>query len=213
MLSTIAFSKFASASFLAVLLSPASLPSELSSNAAPPVPVLEVIKVYGRLASASCFGKTAPPGSSCQVTSDEMKDKLGLTDSSTILNRDEFGKRLSSLSFQWPLKPYGVDKGLEKTVMMNKGAETSVYMEELEVKGLYDRRNPTGPLPTSLRSKLNVLLQEENLDPNVVNIYFAALSTRKELTAADIDALFLRKAALDYYDFIQLVGASNVVWP
>jgi hypothetical protein len=114
MLSTIAFSKFTSASFLAVLLSPASLPSELSSNAAPPVPVLEVIKVYGRLASASCFGKTAPPGSSCQVTSDEMKDKLGLTDSSTILNRDEFGKRLSSLSFQWPLKPYGVDKGLEK---------------------------------------------------------------------------------------------------
>jgi hypothetical protein len=31
-----------------------------------------------------------------------------------------------------PLKPFGVERSNEKTVAMNKGAETRVFMEELE---------------------------------------------------------------------------------
>ena len=43
--------------------------------------------------------------------------------------------------------------------VVNKGAETRLYMEQLEAAGLYDPRNPMGPLPTSLRPASNPRLQ------------------------------------------------------
>lgn len=67
------------------------------------------------------------------------------------------------MPFRWPLKPYGINKSLDKTALMNKGAETALFMQQLEQAGLYDPRNPTGPLPTSLRPQLNAILQQEGL--------------------------------------------------
>ena len=121
----------------------------------PPLPVVEVVKVYGRLAGPTCYGMTAPPASSCQIQRQDLLQKLNLLDDDgnaetarSIQSRKEWGITLEQLDFQWPLKPYGVDKSLSKTAVMNKGAETRVFMDELEARGLYDRRNPTGPLPT-----------------------------------------------------------------
>lgn len=114
------------------------------------VPELEVIKIYGKVARTDCFGKKAPPGSSCQIRLQDL-EKTFLKPTNTI-SRDDFASKLKPLEFQWPLKPYGINREtLTKTAVMNKGAETYVFMGELETRNLYDPRNPTGPLPTSLR--------------------------------------------------------------
>ena len=179
-----------------------------------PLPVLEVVKVYGKLAGSSCFGKKAPPGSSCQMSATHLKEELGLTSSSSGLSRTGFVERLDKLQFQWPLKPYGVEKSHDKTAVMNKGAETRVYMEQLEARGLYDRRNPTGPLPSSLRPKLNVLLQKEGLEAATVDRTYDALRAGEstDLTAQQVDKVFGGKNELDYYDFIKLLGRDSIFW-
>ena len=92
----------------------------------------------------------------------ELQQKLGLGDNASRnkFTLDQFEARLQDMPFQWPLKPCGMDKSLEKTAVVNKGAETRhYYMEQLEAAGLYDPRNPMGPLPTSLRPASNPRLQ------------------------------------------------------
>jgi hypothetical protein len=180
----------------------------------PELPVLEVVKVYGKLAGPECYGLKAPPGSSCQVHLQDLEQALSL-DATTKLSKDEFAARLEKMNFQWPLKPYGVDKSLSKTAVMNKGGETRVFMEELEKRGLYDRRNPTGPLPTSLRPALNKQLQAEGLDPRAIDLVFRAFSGGKSngATAAQIEKLFGGKDEMDYYDFLNIVGTESVLWP
>jgi len=97
---------------------------------------------------------------------------------------------------------------------MNKGAETATYMSELERRGLYDRRNPAGPLPTSLRPKLNELLKREGIDDVASERTFRALSGgRGEMTAETVEEAYGGKDALDYYSFVELIGKENVEWP
>jgi len=198
------------------IIFPAAAAAWLSLVALPPasepLPVLEVVKVYGKLAGSSCFGKTAPPGSSCQITATELKKELGLTSSG--LSRNEFAERLDKLQFQWPLKPYGVEKSNDKTVVMNKGAETRIYMEQLEGRGLYDRRNPTGPLPSSLRPKLNALLQKDGLEAATIDRLYNVLrrGESSDLTIQQVDKVFAGKNELDYYDFIRFLGSDSVSW-
>ena len=186
------------------------------SNPSPPMqmPVLEVIKVYGHLAGPECFGSKAPPGSSCQMPLEYLKEELGLTKAGSI-SQEEFSRTVMEATFQWPLKPYGIDKSLAKTATMNKGAETKVYMDELERRGLYDRRNPTGPLPTSLRPKLNQQLEKENIDQYVVERAFVALNggNKGDLTVEHLQETFRGHDALDYYSFLDLIGKDSVVWP
>jgi len=179
-----------------------------------PVPVLEVIKVYGHLATSDCFGSKAPPGSSCQLPLGYLEEELGLSKASSI-SQEDFGRVMKGTKFQWPLKPHGIDKSLTKTATMNKGAETKVYMDELERRGLYDRRNPTGPLPTSLRPKLNQQLGNEDIDPVVVDRAFAALNggQQGDLTAERLQETFRGEDALDYYSFLDLIGKESIVWP
>ena len=47
-----------------------------------PVPVLDVIQIYGRLAGPECFGKTVPvaSGASCQLTAEQLRATLGDVD-------------------------------------------------------------------------------------------------------------------------------------
>jgi hypothetical protein len=200
----------------------------LSTEPAMMMPVLDVIQVYGRLAGPSCFGRAAPAGSSCQLTREELKQKLGLVSSDVALSREEFRDRLDELSFQWPLKPYGVDKSLDKTAVINKGAETSIYMQQLQSAGLYDPRNPTGPLPSSLRPNLNEVLQKQGLSAATVDrVYYILLdkggksTDNKMMTIETIDRLFQtvipeggsESSAWDYYDFVRLLGgADSVSW-
>ena len=184
-------------------------PPQLSS-----VPVLEVIKVYGSLASSECFGATAPSGSSCQLPLDHLQTKL--FQDTVSLSREDFARIIVTQShFQWPLKPYGIDKSLSKTAIMNKGAETKIFMDELEARGLYDRRNPTGPLPTSLRPKLNQQLEQEGINPAVVDRVFLMFNGGKpgELTYERLRETFQGKEALDYYSFVELFGKESISWP
>mmetsp|Transcript_6314 Transcript_6314/g.8221 ORF Transcript_6314/g.8221 Transcript_6314/m.8221 type:complete len:216 (-) Transcript_6314:1710-2357(-) len=180
-----------------------------------PVPILEVIKVYGKLAGPQCYGKTASKGSSCQITLEDFESNFQLNDDrpKTSLTREDFGNRLSELDFQWPLKPYGIDSSLAKTVGMNKGAETKVFMDQLESRGLYDRRNPAGPLPTSLRPQLNSLLNKEGVDSITVDRVYDALrgDGTRELEISRIRDLF--GANMDYYGFLNLVGSNSITWP
>lgn len=196
----------AAALVLATTLSNPSLPT--------PVPVLEVIKVYGHLASSDCFGSKAPSGSSCQLPLGYLTEELGLSKSSSI-SQEEFDKVVKETKFQWPLKPYGIDKSLTKTATMNKGAETRVFMDELERRGLFDRRNPTGPLPTSLRPKLNQQLEKESLDSSVVSQVYAALNGGKQgdLTVERLQETFGGQDALDYYAFLDLLEKESIIWP
>lgn len=196
-----------------------------SPEVTPPVPVLEIIKAYGTLASSDCFGSKAPPGASCQLPLATLEKELGLamSEDTTIhdsaqegITFDEFNASLQNLNFQWPLKPYGINNGesLKKTTIMNKGAETRVYMDELEERGLYDRRNPTGPLPTSLRPQLNKVLKAEGIDPRVSKLIFQALGGGKSLlTKQTLESVYGDADTMDYYGFLNLIGKEQVSWP
>ena len=198
---------------------PAALPLiiALSSAPIPPppdIPVLEVVKVYGRLAGPECYGLKAPAGSSCQARLEDIQRALDLRNDERI-SKSDFASRLEAMNFQWPLKPYGVDKSLAKTAVMNKGAETRVFMNELESRGLYDRRNPTGPLPTSLRPALNKKLQAEGLDPSALDLVFQAFAgvDQGDLSAAQLEDVFGERKKIDYYDFLKALGTDSILWP
>ena len=181
-----------------------------SAGAAEPVPILEVIKVYGKLAGPTCFGKTAPKGSSCQVTRQEFDRIFGNNNSQNEPSRSEFATQLGQLNFEWPLKPYGVEKSEDKTAIMNKGAETAIYMNQLEARGLYDRRNPTGPLPTSLRPQLNRQLQAEGVSDGTLDFVFGRLAAAHQGSFSD--ALFQGRETIDYYDFLEFLGKTSITW-
>ena len=95
-----------------------------------PVPVMDVLQVYGRLAGSECFGKTVPlsAGASCQLTAERIRETIGDSEAG-------FEARLAALPFRWPLKPYGTAASPSnvKTVAINKNAETAVYMRELVI--------------------------------------------------------------------------------
>ncbi len=161
-----------------------------------PVPVMDVLQVYGRLAGPECFGKTVPAaaGASCQLTAERLRETIGET------SEAGFEARLATLPFRWPLKPYGTAASPSnvKTVAINKNAETAVYMRELEQRRLYNRNDPTGPLPTSLRPALDAQLSREPISPEASKLAFRALR----------DA-----PTLDWFSFLERIGAEQVIWP
>jgi hypothetical protein len=184
-----------------------------------PIPILEIVKVYGKLAGSECYGKQSPSGSSCQI---QLKD---IQQTVSALSRNEFALKLNSndYEFQWPLKPYGIDKSLSKTATMNKGAETRVFMEELEYRGLYNPRNPTGPLPTSLRPSLNKALQNEGiLDSRAIDITYNAFTTNTNTITnnkddgdnnGDNNNNNNNGEYVDYYNFLKMIGTDSISWP
>jgi hypothetical protein len=96
---------------------------------------------------------------------------------------------------------------------MNKGAETRVFMDQLEERGLYDKRNPTGPLPTSLRPQLNRVLQEEGIvDPRTSDRVFQTLGGKDgKLAAEAVEQMFENR--MDFYGFLDLLGKDSITWP
>merc|ERR1712071_555778 len=110
-------------------------------------------------------------------------------------------------------------------------------MDQLERRGLYDRRNPSGPLPTSLRPQLNDELMREGLNIDALNVVFDALVKNQSndssdgerekdmLTKKDLERIYeknqndgngigdVNDKALDYYGFINLIGAEKINWP
>jgi len=205
----------------------APLPDPGSSNINSNIPVLEVVKVYGKLAGSDCYGKRAPNGASCQIQLKDLKQRLLSSSTTTttpseididnidpasslrILSKENFQAGMEMMEFRWPLKPFGVDgsPSLAKTAVMNKGAETRVFMEELEARRLYDPRNPAGPLPTSLRPALNQKLQAEGiLDQRAIDgAYEALFGERSHLGGGS--------EYLDYYEFLKLFGPNSITWP
>ena len=161
-----------------------------------PVPAMDVLQVYGRLAGPECFGKTVPAaaGASCQLTAERIRETIG------DVNEASFEARLAALPFRWPLKPYGTAASPSnvKTVAINKNAETAVYMRELEQRRLYNRNDPTGPLPTSLRPALDAQLSRESINPEASKLAFRALRNAP---------------TLDWFSFLERIGAEQVVWP
>uniref|UniRef100_A0A7S0GCK7 Uncharacterized protein n=1 Tax=Proboscia inermis TaxID=420281 RepID=A0A7S0GCK7_9STRA len=95
-------------------------------------------------------------------------------------------------------------------------------MQQLESRGLYDRRNPTGPLPTNLRPQLNGVLQKEGLKGPTVDRLFGILSSSDGdgyVTSQSIDHLAIftdengqTKDSADYYDFVRLLGEDSISW-
>ena len=91
-----------------------------------------------------------------------------------------------------------------------KSCKTRVCM------GLYDPRNLTGPLLTSLWPALNAHLQKMGVQSETTSQVFWALSGGKALLSGDVDwdRIFGSQdstAVLDYYEFIQLIGGQNAV--
>jgi hypothetical protein len=90
-------------------------------------------------------------------------------------------------------------------------------MDQLERKGLYNPHNPTGPLPTNLRPKLNELLQNEPIEPNTIHRVFCALGggvEQNESNVIDIEGLRgVFQTPMDYYGFLDVLGKESVVWP
>jgi hypothetical protein len=87
-------------------------------------------------------------------------------------------------------------------------------MQELERRGLYDPHNPTGPLPTSLRPKLNQVFQQQD-SGMARQAAFEALGGRDDgiLTKEALEQKFHGCDAMDYYQFLDLIGKENIVWP
>ena len=210
----------------------AMLSSLRGAAAAESVDVVEILKVYGRLAGSECFGKTVPAqqAASCELTGESLR--AALLQSSGPWDEAEFMRWLIAQPFRWPLKPWGTASSSSnaKTATMNKSAETAVFMLELERLGLYDPRNPTGPLPTSLRPQLNAKLGEEAIDARAGRVAFRALTGAAESGSTSLTADRLERtlrdaagggegaaAALDWYTFQALVGRENgdvrLVWP
>ena len=205
----------------------------------PPVPIIEVIKVYGKLAESDCFGKLAPAASSCQAPFAAVEKTVFGAPPATDISSEEFQQAIASRAFRWPLKPWGAAtapaSARAKTATMNKGAETAVFMSELESRGLYDPRDPLGPLPTTQRAALNRVLDADGVDGSAADAVFRAMARGEpRLTRAALEAVFRdaeaatadgdgttgasRAAAaappvLDYYSFLSLIGRQNVIWP
>lgn len=211
------------------------------------LPVEELLKIYGRLASRQCFGKEAPPGASCQLALTELTQRLGLapppsdtsaapgsggalgaaeSTTSGMLSEAAFAELLGVAPFRWPLKPWGTanSESNAKTAVMNKSAETALFMAALAQRGLYDPRNPAGPLPTSLRPALNTALQAEGVDAAAAHIVYRALAGGApggeggaSLTAQRLERTYREATGgqpLDYYSFQALVGhQARIVWP
>jgi len=212
-----------------------ALAAEVPESALETMAVLDLLRIYGRLAGNECFGRSVPAasGASCQLSLDSAARLLGLVGPGSrggmSVSEGEFAAVLATRPFRWPLKPWGTARSASnaKTAMMNKSAETALFMAELEKRGLYDRRNPAGPLPTSLRPALDAQIDAEPIDPVAVRIAFRALGARAGRLTADGLADTFRAAAggasedgegdaqaLDYYSFQALVGqAARVVWP
>ena len=199
----------------------ASATSEL-----PLVPILELIKIYGRLAGSDCFGASVPSasGASCQLGGKVLQTAIG--SGGGEWSEAQFIQWLGEQPFRWPLKPWGTARSQSnaKTVMMNKSAETAVFMGELERRGMYDPRNPTGPLPTSLRPRLNAAVGAEPIDPAASRLVFRALAGAEAGEATPVlssDRLARALSApgeeaeiLDYYSFQALIGRyARLVWP
>ncbi len=213
---------------VALALQPQTLYTPFSENySSDNIPIIEVVKVYGKLAGSECYGKQAPKGSSCQINLKDLEQKISNGDVSTLTpSKEIFESQLKTMEFLWPLKPFGVDKSpsLVKTAVMNKGAETMVFMQELEARGLYDPRNPTGPLPTSLRPSLNKVLQWEGIiDQRAIDRTYEVLYgvgesrqegilSRRDNIAGQGDSPFA-DGFLDYYDFLKLFGPNSITWP
>ena len=153
--------------------------------------------------------------SSCQITLHDIERVFHLDENAetSTMTLDEFQTDLDKATFQWPLKPYGIEKSLSKTAIMNKGAETRVFMEQLEDRGLYHKHNPAGPLPTSLRPQLNAILQREGTDHKTVDKVFKALGGNGGFLKKDVLRGTFSSKAIDYYDFIDMVGKDTVSWP
>ena len=218
------------------LTSPATMQTQLTQPDTPfsqnynsnNVPVIEVVKIYGKLAGSECYGKQAPKGSTCQINLKDLEQRLSSDNTSndaslSLLSKEVFEAKLKTMEFSWPLKPFGVDQSpsLVKTAVMNKGAETMVFMQELESRGLYDPRNPTGPLPSSLRPSLNKVLQSEGvIDPRAIDrtyeVLFGSGAGRQEgilLEGSSQDKETLATGFLDYYEFLKLFGPNSISWP
>jgi hypothetical protein len=99
--------------------------------------VLGVIIVLASLPGPLCYGKIAPLGSSCQITSSELKHALGLNhldeSSSLSLHARAIGSSTGTSRVSVASKALRLrrreDKSLEKTALMNIGAETRLYMQ------------------------------------------------------------------------------------
>ena len=189
--------------------------------------VIEILKIYGRLAGSECYGKKvqAQQAASCELTGNTLRAAL---QSSGPWDEAEFMRWLNAQPFRWPLKPWGTANSASnaKTATMNKSAETAVFMIELEKRGLYDPRNPAGPLPTSLRPQLNAKVGEEPIDARAGRVAFRALAGAELGSAASLTATRLDSslrdatngegaAALDWYTFQALIDRDDVrvVWP
>ena len=156
-----------------------------------PVPVMDVLQVYGRLAGPECFGKTVPPsaGASCQLTAERIRETIGDSEAG-------FEARLAALPFRWPLKPYGTAASPSnvKTVAINKerrdggvhartrNKSASRIGNKRTTRHCEHRRarshDPTGPLPTSLRPALDAQLSREPISPEASKLAFRALARR-----------------------------------
>ena len=68
-----------------------------------------------------------------------------------------------------------------------------------EQRRLYDAHDPTGPLPTSLRPALDAQLSREPISPEASKLAFQALRG---------DA-----PTLDWFSFLERIGAEQVAWP
>ena len=150
-----------------------------STSELPLIQILELIKIYGRLAGSDCFGASVPAasGASCQLGGKVLQTAVGGSGGGQW-SEAQFVEWLGEQPFRWPLKPWGAARSPSnaKTVVMNKSAETGVFMGELERRGMYDPRNPTGPLPTSLRPRLNAAIGAEPIDPTASRLVFRALA-------------------------------------
>ena len=68
---------------VALALQPQTLDAPFSDNySSDNVPIIEVVKVYGKLAGSECYGKQAPKGSSCQINLKDLEQRLSSADAS-----------------------------------------------------------------------------------------------------------------------------------
>ncbi|CEL94156.1 unnamed protein product [Vitrella brassicaformis CCMP3155] len=129
------------------------------------VPVVEIIKIIGRLSAVDCLG-TFPPAE-FQISRDAVDRLYG---QQQVLSKQEFGNKVSGLDFKWPLVTLFDPKTRKlecKPVMMTE------FNKIAASQGL-----PTsyGTPDANTRQKVNAVIGAETIDKETARTLFDKLS-------------------------------------
>jgi len=176
-----------------------ALDQESAGSSSTALEVLDVIKMFGRMANPSCFGSVAKHAS-CTIDTSSLGKQLFAqpSSSSSKMTKEELKTKVNEMAFEWPLKPYGTKEERVKTATLNKPAELNEWKNQAKIKNLGDPFYLNG----KDRDRLNAAVGFDNVSDEALDALFNALSKDgKSIGEEDIQLL----SGMDWFEFSSLI--------